>query len=104
MQQPTQKAFFDEQGYLAIRHFLNPSIIGEVEKNLDGLIKTNINDMRREHVFYEELGNTDTLKQIQKLESYSTFFHQLGHCEQVQGLAQYLLGGPVVLTKHSIFQ
>ena len=61
------KAEFDEQGFVALRGFMNPDEVAEVQGNLNRFIRDIVPTMPKEHVFYEDKADKSTLKQLQGL-------------------------------------
>ena len=65
---------FKRDGYLALPNFLENEEIAEVQQEMKRFIRNALSNLPREHVFYEVLGQPDSLKQIQQLQSHDSFF------------------------------
>lgn len=89
------KEDFDRDGFIAIRPFLNQLEIERVRNRMDDYVRNIAPLLPREHVFYEEKGRPETLKQLQYVSNYDPFFGRLFFSEALVGLAELLLGGPV---------
>lgn len=90
------KTQFGEEGYVAIRGFLSPGEVSEIDAKVRELVDTKISSMSPEHVFYEDKGDASTLKQLQHLDQYDPFFRSLFNSREITGLAEWLLSGKVV--------
>lgn len=90
------KKTFDDDGFVVLRGFLNAEELATVRIELDRVIREVVPKMPREHVFYEDKGHADTLKQLQCLHSHDAFFHNLFIGSRIEQLAEALLGEPVV--------
>lgn len=93
--QPTLDAF-NRDGYVALSGFLNPDQLTETREFVARFIKESVPDLPREQVFYETLGQKDTLKQITNLYSHDAYFQRLMFGSRFEKLAELLLQGPVV--------
>ncbi len=85
------KAEFDEQGFVALRGFMNPDEVAEVQENLNRFIRDIVPTMPKEHVFYEDKADKSTLKQLQGLADRDPFFQQLMIGGRFENLAETLL-------------
>lgn len=87
----TTKAEFDENGFVALRGFLDPGEVEQVRENLERFIRDIVPTMPKEHVFYEDKADRSTLKQLQGLADRDPFFHGLMFGGRFEGLAETLL-------------
>ncbi|MYC96610.1 MAG: phytanoyl-CoA dioxygenase family protein, partial [Caldilineaceae bacterium SB0661_bin_32] len=83
-------------GYLALSGFLTPDQVVETRESVARFISDRVPQLPREQVFYETLGQPDTLKQIIGLFNHDTYFHRLMFGSRFEKLAELLLQGPVV--------
>ncbi|MEX2591868.1 MAG: phytanoyl-CoA dioxygenase family protein [Anditalea sp.] len=90
------KEKFDKVGYITLKGFLNDLEIKEITENIERFLTESINMMPQEYVFYENKADSSTLKQLQHLDQYHPFFDQLFHHPKFVGLAEKLLGSPVI--------
>lgn len=90
------RAAFARDGYVALRGILTHDEVNEVQSKVADFIRNRVSELPRAQVFYEELGERDTLKQIQQLFSHDPFFNKLMFGSQFEKLAELLLNGPVV--------
>ncbi|MBV7338465.1 phytanoyl-CoA dioxygenase family protein [Chloroflexi bacterium TSY] len=89
-------AAFERDGYVALRGFLSAAEVTETQNLVTDFIQDRVPELPREQVFYEELGQPDTLKQIQQLFTHHSYFNDLMFGSKFEALAELLLNGPVV--------
>ncbi len=94
-QEPLQKQF-REDGFVFLPGFLNEAEIKQIHTRLEKLIAEKVPHMPPEHTFYEDRNDLSTLKQLQALFSYDTFFHGLMFNSRFENLASVLLQDDVV--------
>lgn len=87
---------FRQDGFAAIRGFLDHQQLGELHANVRRFIDKIMPIMPSEHVFLEDKNDANSLKQLQHLERYDVWFNQLISKGPLRGLAQVLLEGDVV--------
>lgn len=97
------KRRFDEDGFVLIKEFVSAEGVHAIKKSLDQSIQHKIAEMPREHVFYDDLNNKDSLKQIQKLFLYDPLFEHLMFNSEIFDLAKLLLNGPVTCQNMQYF-
>jgi|GEM_PF-6789206 len=68
---------FRRDGYVVLRSFLDAEEVTATYANLERLIKEVVPTLPPEQVFYEEKGDSETLKQIQQLQNNDAYFAQL---------------------------
>ncbi|MCK5104065.1 MAG: phytanoyl-CoA dioxygenase family protein [Cyclobacteriaceae bacterium] len=103
MKAENYKKSFDEQGYIAVKGFLNQEEVKELIRETNRLVKEVVPTIPESEVYYEDKGNPETLKQIQRLDNYDDYFKKLANSEKVVGLAELTLGGPVFLKNIQYF-
>ena len=87
---------FTRDGYVALTGFLSADEVVETREAVARLIRDRVPHLAREQVFYEELGQPDTLKQILGLYNHDSYFKRLMFGSKFEKLAELLLQGPVV--------
>ncbi len=90
------KADYDRDGFVALPGFVSGHALTAIEENLQRFIQDRVPTLPREHAFYEDKDNPDTLKQLQNLQEYDPFFGALMADGSFHALAECVLGGPVV--------
>ena len=87
---------FRKDGYVALKGFLSAEEVKKLHKNLKRFFEEVIPSMPDHHVFYEEKGNKNTLKQLQQLFTYDAYFHQMMFGSKFEKVAEILLEDRVV--------
>ncbi len=90
------RATFLADGYIVLRGFLNADEVAATRENLTRFIADVVPALPREQVFYEDLGQPDSLKQIQQMFRHDAFFESLFFESKFEHVAAVLLDGPVV--------
>lgn len=96
--QDSQKliAEFKKNGFVLIAGFLSDFEISEIHCHLEKLIKDKVSKMPAEHVFYEDKSDSSSLKQLQSLYSYDSFFYEMMFKSKFERLASLLMQDEVV--------
>lgn len=84
------RQIFKQDGFIAIRGFLDAQEVAEVHENLKRFIAEVLPTLPKEQVYYEDLQRPDTLKQIQQMYTYDAYFADLFY-GQFRDLAALLL-------------
>ncbi|GGW36158.1 phytanoyl-CoA dioxygenase family protein [Arenibacter certesii] len=87
---------FLRDGYILFPKFLQQDEIDMVNKKIQEFIATKVQDMPTKQVYYEDITNKDTLKQLQQLFAYDPFFFDMMFGSRFQKLASILLDDNVV--------
>ncbi|MEM7033760.1 MAG: phytanoyl-CoA dioxygenase family protein [Chloroflexota bacterium] len=87
---------FLADGYIVFRNFLSSEEVANVHNNLARFIAEVLPDLPREQVFYEDLDDPTSLKQIQQMYTHDHFFKSLFFQSKFEAVAEALLAGPVV--------
>ncbi|MCK0135457.1 phytanoyl-CoA dioxygenase family protein [Arenibacter sp. S6351L] len=87
---------FLRDGYILFPKFLQQDEIDMVNKKIQEFITTKVQDMPSKEVYYEDIANKDTLKQLQQLFAYDPFFFDMMFGSRFQKLASILLDDNVV--------
>ena len=82
---------FREDGFVALPRFLSEAEVCELRTNVARFITDVVPTMPREEVFFEERGDTATLKQLQRMFNYDSFFRELMFGSRFEQLAATLL-------------
>ena len=86
---------FLTDGYIFFPGFLNGLEISEVIKRLDSFKRTKMNNMPRSDVYFEDINDNTSLKQLQRLFKYDTFFADMMYNSRFEKLASVLLDDKV---------
>lgn len=86
---------FLADGYIFFPGFLNPLEISEVIERLDLFKKTKMDNMPRSDVYYEDINDKTSLKQLQRLFKYDSFFADMVYGSRFEELASILLDDKV---------
>jgi phytanoyl-CoA hydroxylase len=87
---------FQQDGYVFIPGFLNPSELTELYSELKRFIHTVVPKMPPEEVYYEDKQRPDTLKQLQRMNEQDAYFAKLFLGGKLERLAETLLADRVV--------
>lgn len=87
---------FLKDGYILFPKFIQKNEIEKINQRLVELINTKINDMPAKDVYYEDINNKDTLKQLQRLFEYDPLFYNMMFGSRFQKLASILLDDNVI--------
>ena len=90
------KNIYDENGYNHIPELFSKSDMELINKEFDRYIKDCVPKMKEGEVYYVDKENKDTLMQMQMLEEYDAFFHDLFHNSKIKELAANALGEDVI--------
>lgn len=85
------KSKYDEDGYIYLQSFLSENELKQVEDELNDIINHRLNEMPDNFVVYENREDPGTLKQLQDINHYSTFFNQMLSTGKFKDLAELLL-------------
>lgn len=90
------KKSFDEDGYVLLPGFLDQNEVELINIKIDQFISERVPDLPSKHVFYEEEGNPETLKQLQDLNVYDPFFAEMLYAGKFKDIAEILLEEKVI--------
>jgi len=99
----TTKAAFDRDGYIALRGFLDAAEVAELCGEFTRFRDTILPHLPRNEVFYEQLGEASTLKQVQRLHEHDTFFGLMMEQGKFRRVAEIVLGEPVTCQNMQYF-
>ncbi len=97
------KTDFDRDGYVVVRNFLNAKKLKEVIENTNKFISEKAINLPREIVYFEDISQASSVKQVQKLYEHESFFNELATSRPIVELAEQLLGGKAVLKNMQYF-
>ena len=86
---------FDLDGFVAIPGFLRDDELAGVKNQLDRYISQCVPEIPRADVYYENLGDTATLKQLSQIGLHDSYFASLIRHPKWSRLAETLLGDKV---------
>ena len=87
---------FLRDGFIFMPGFLNDEEVARVNDKTKEFISTKLSEIPRTEVYYEDIEDTSSLKQIQRLFQYDSFFSQMMTGSKFQKLASILLDDSVV--------
>lgn len=86
---------FRSDGYVALRGFLDPQEVADLQANVSRFIETIVPQMPPDEAFYEDKRDPRTLKQLQNMSKYDDYFYRLVFGSRFERLATMLLGHEV---------
>ncbi len=86
---------FVKDGYIFFPGFLSADEIKLVQQKISEFIKTKVADMDDKEVYYEDISDISTLKQLQHLFKYDPFFFDMIFGSRFEKLASILLDDSV---------
>ncbi|MBL4575433.1 MAG: phytanoyl-CoA dioxygenase family protein [Opitutaceae bacterium] len=92
---PEWKKSFEEDGYVAIRGFLDADEVAEMKANLDRYIREVLPRLESTEVFYEDKDRPETLMRLNRMYAHDAFFDKEVAKGKFRQLAELLLGGDV---------
>ena len=87
---------FRNDGYVAISGFLGPDEVADARMRVQRFIADKVPTMPASHVFYEDMNDKSTLKQLQKMFEFDSYFPTLMFDSAFTHLARELLSDDVV--------
>lgn len=90
------RAGFLEDGFIFFPSFLNSAEIKAVKSNLAAFIANKVPEMPADMVYYEDKSDKGTLKQLQRLFEFDSFFQGMMFDSRFEKLAAILLDDEVV--------
>ncbi len=97
------KKFYKKNGYVVIRDFFSGDELNELVSQTERFIKTVIPVIPSEEVYYENKEDLSTLKQVQRLSEYDSYFEKLGRSKKIIELTELVLGGKALLKNIQYF-
>ena len=92
---PQLKAEFDQTGFVCLPKFVSEADFLELDERTTDFISNQVPYLPRESVFYDDLENISSLKQIQKLYEFDDYFCQMMFASKFERLASFLLAADV---------
>lgn len=90
------KQEFSRQGFVAIRGFLDADEVRELRGEIERYLAEVVPGIPPRDVYFETPGDPDSIKQLMRMSQYDAYFGRLLASERFVGLAELLLGGPVI--------
>ena len=90
------RADFVKDGFIFFPEFLNKEEITLVQCKISEFIETKVVSMQNKEVYYEDVNDSSTLKQLQHLFKYDPFFFDMMFGSRFEKLASILLDDGVV--------
>ena len=87
---------FERDGYIAIPELYNQEQIAQINENIDRYVRDVVPTMPPTRVYYEDKTDKSTLKQIQSMFEYDSYFAQLMNQGPVKSIAESLLQENVI--------
>jgi len=94
---------FERDGYIAISELYNKDEIADININVDRFVRDVVPTMPTSRVYYEDKTNASTLKQIQMMFEYDSYFSNLMNHGTVRTIAESLLQEAVVPINMQLF-
>ena len=86
---------FQQLGFFVIEKFLSDTEVAQINSELSRFKNDVLPKMPASEVYYDQKGDSNSLKQLQRLHMYDTFFNTLMINSPFQKIAEHLLGEPV---------
>ena len=83
---------FDRDGYVAIKPLFSEGEIATINREIERFIRSVVPTMPAEQVYYEEPENKSSLKQLQKMFEYDSYFEELMLNGLARKIAEAVLG------------
>jgi len=87
---------FTQDGYVAIKPLLNPNEMKELNEQIARFIRDVVPTMPKTQVYYENRSDKSSLKQLQKMYAYDTYFENMMSNGPARAIAEELLQDEVV--------
>lgn len=87
---------FQRDGYVRFNQFVSGADLGRIQTNVGRFIDEVVPGLPPEHVFYEDIDEAATLKQIQQMGEHDPYFGRWINEGPFRELAELLLDGPVI--------
>lgn len=94
--QKNLRSQFLKDGFIFFPGFLDQIEISLVNEHMVSFIEEKVKDMPEDQVYFEDLGDRHTLKQLQKMFQYDPFFYNLMFGSRFEKLASILLDDKVL--------
>ena len=93
---PATKEAFDRDGFVHLAGFLGPVEVADLSRRLDRYVREIVPGIPPADKFYEDKGNTGTLKQLVRMSEHDAYFRDLLMQGRFEEMARLLLGDGVV--------
>lgn len=86
---------FHSNGFVLLHGFLDSAEVSTMRENVERFKTRVLHTLPREHVFFENIGDQQSLKQIQQMFAYDDYFHSIMFGGRFERLAATLLESEV---------
>lgn len=93
----------DRDGYFSILSFLSPQEVGELLVELDRYAREIAPTLSSKEVYYDVKGKPETLQRLNRMNKFDAYFDQMLRSDEFMGMAERMLGVPVVPEHISYF-
>ncbi|RYZ63106.1 MAG: phytanoyl-CoA dioxygenase family protein [Chitinophagaceae bacterium] len=90
------KRNYDRDGYVFIKSFLREEEVEQINRELKSFISKEVKSMPAAFVFYEDNSDPATLKQLQDIHRYNSFFERILKGSEFEKIAELLLEDKVI--------
>src|SRR5689334_21057965 len=82
---------FHRDGYVVVRGFLSSAELAELKRELERYTTIRVPKLPREDVYYQDLADASTLKQLARMKKHDAYFADLIARDRFIGLVEALL-------------
>jgi phytanoyl-CoA hydroxylase len=90
------KKDYDRDGYVFLKSFLSKDEVEKINREFEDFIRNKVPSMPGNFVFYEDNSDPSTLKQLQDIHNYNSFFSGILKGSKFEEMAKVLLGENVI--------
>jgi phytanoyl-CoA hydroxylase len=83
---------FDRDGYLTVEPLFDAAKMAEINAELDRFITERVPDMSRSEVYYEDVNDRSSIKQMMNMQDHDPFFDDLLENSVIRTMAETALG------------
>ena len=87
---------FQKDGYIFLQGFLSKEEVAEIDQRLRVFIADRLSELPPAQVMYEDKNDKSTLKQLQDLDRFDSFFNDILNNSKFTRIAEELLGEKVI--------
>lgn len=97
------KSDFDRDGYIAVRPLFDADKMAEINSQLERYIAECVPKMANAEVYYEDISDRSSLKQMQNMHKYDDYFRELISSDAIHKMAEAALGEEVDVVNLQLF-
>lgn len=90
------KKTYERDGFVVLRGFLDENEVGRINQSLQLVVREKLRTMADNHVVYEDKNDPGSLKLLQDLHRYDSFFSDLLFKSKFERIAEELLGDTAI--------